>query len=207
MGFYLTWLSMVFKGLPYAVTLVILSSESDKAPTVDWPSIMKDRFATFKVEETAFVESLKICNSNDVAIVKIYEAIKDLEDMPKSLIMMYREAAYGDNEKVKRRIKNRMSNIRRNLKYKFLLIEMCDYSIIYYCSEAHVQFVNSLLGYEFNLFWRNNPSLREMDLVHANDYANMSFNQLRNQLQSNRDKDDKIQKAIQYVWICKEYFY
>ena len=77
---------------------------------------MKDRFATFKVEEMAFMESLKICSSNEVAIQKIYEAIKNAEDMPKSLILMYREAIYGDNEKVKSRIRNRMSNICRNLK-------------------------------------------------------------------------------------------
>ena len=77
---------------------------------------MKDRFATFKVEETAFLDSLKICNSTEVAIAKIYEAIKDLEDMPSSLIMMYREAAYGEDKQVKRRIRNRISNIRYNLK-------------------------------------------------------------------------------------------
>ena len=45
-------------------------------------------------------------------------------------------------------------------------------------------------------FFRNNPTLREMDLVHAKDYANMSFNQLRNQLQSNREKDQVIQKVV-----------
>ena len=83
---------------------------------VDWVEIMKDRFATFKVEETAFYESLKICNSTEVAIAKIYESIKDLADIPSSLILMYWEAAYGDNKKVKRRIRNRISNIRRNLK-------------------------------------------------------------------------------------------
>ena len=38
-----------------------------------------------------------------------------------------------------------------------------------------------------------------MDLVHANDYANMSFNQLRNQLQTNKDKDEAIKKAVQWV--------
>ena len=87
------------------------------ASNVDWPSIMKDRFATFKIEETAFYDSLNICNSTEVAIAKIYEAIKDLQDIPNSLIMMYREAAYGDNKQVKRRIGNRISNIRRNMKY------------------------------------------------------------------------------------------
>ena len=86
------------------------------ASNVDWPSIMKDRFATFKVEENAFLESLKICNSTEVAIAKIYEGIKDLDEIPDSLILMYREAAYGENKDVKRRIRNRISNIRRNLK-------------------------------------------------------------------------------------------
>ena len=87
------------------------------AENVDWPSIMKDRFATFKIEETAFCDSLKICNSTEVAIAKIYEAIKHLQDIPSSLILMYREAAYGENEKVKNRIRNRIFNIHRNMKY------------------------------------------------------------------------------------------
>ena len=38
-----------------------------------------------------------------------------------------------------------------------------------------------------------------MDLVHAKDYANMSFNQLHSQLQSNKDKDEAIKKVVQYV--------
>ena len=94
------------------------------AANVDWPSIMKDRFATFEIEETAFCKSLQICNSTEVAIAKIYEAIKDLQDIPNSLILMYREAAYGENEKVKRRIRNRISNIRRNMKYSLLFFNM-----------------------------------------------------------------------------------
>ena len=86
------------------------------ASYVDWVEILKDRFATFKVEDTAFYESLKICNSTEVAIAKIYESIKDLADIPESLILMYREAAYGENKQVKRQIRNQISNIRRNLK-------------------------------------------------------------------------------------------
>ena len=38
-----------------------------------------------------------------------------------------------------------------------------------------------------------------MDLVHAKDYANMTFNQLRDQLQTSKAKDEAIQKAVQYV--------
>ena len=86
------------------------------ASNIDWQLIMKDRFATFKVEEIAFLESLKICNSTDVATEKIYEAIKHDGDIPRSLKLMYKEAIYGENEKVKSRIKNRISNIRRHLR-------------------------------------------------------------------------------------------
>ena len=87
------------------------------ASNIDWQLIMKDRFATFKVEETAFLDSLKICNSTDVATEKIYEAVKEDPDIPRSLKMMYKEAIYGDHEKVKSRIRNRISNIRRHLRY------------------------------------------------------------------------------------------
>ena len=37
------------------------------ASNVDWAEILKDKYSTFKIEEKAFVESLKICNSNEVA--------------------------------------------------------------------------------------------------------------------------------------------
>ena len=53
------------------------------------------------------------------------------------------------------------------------------------------------MEFSFILHGRNNPILREMDLVHAKDYANMSFNQLKNQLQTSKAKDEAIQKAVQ----------
>ena len=86
------------------------------ASNIDWALVLRDRFATFKVEENAFVESLKICNSTEVAIERIYEAIKEDDAVPRNLKLMYREAIFGDNEKVKGRIRNRISNIRRHLK-------------------------------------------------------------------------------------------
>ena len=86
------------------------------ASNIDWEQILNDRYATFKVEETAFIESLQIANSNEIAAECIYEAIKNKEDIPENLILLYREAVYGSNGQVKRRIRNRMGNIRRNLK-------------------------------------------------------------------------------------------
>ena len=86
------------------------------ASNLDWSLILRDRFATFKVEETAFLESLKICNSTEIAIERVFEAIKDDVDIPRNLKLMYRESIFGDNEKVKQRIRNRISNIRRHLR-------------------------------------------------------------------------------------------
>ena len=58
--------------------------------------------------------------------------------------------------------------------------------------------VMTIYIYITDMFYtRNNPALQEINLVHAKDYANMSFNQLHNQLQSNREKDEAIQKAVQ----------
>ena len=87
------------------------------AENLDWDEILNDRYTTFKIEETAFAESLKIANSTEVSAEKIYEAIQDDPDVPENLKLIYREAVYGDNECAKSRIKNRISNMRRSQRY------------------------------------------------------------------------------------------
>ena len=86
------------------------------ASNVDWESILRERYAMFKIEENAFLESLKICNSTEVSAEKIYLTIKDDEDIPRNLRLMYKEAVYGSNDKVRNRIRNRIGNLRRNLR-------------------------------------------------------------------------------------------
>ena len=88
------------------------------ASRFDWDEILRDRFAMFKLEEEGFLESLKVCNSTEVSAEKIYLTIKDCPEIPTNLKMMYREAVYGCNEKVRLRIKNWIGNIRRNLRYR-----------------------------------------------------------------------------------------
>ena len=46
-----------------------------------WQHLLNDRYPTYKVEERAFAESLKVCNSVDVSAEKIYDAIKDDRDV------------------------------------------------------------------------------------------------------------------------------
>ena len=83
---------------------------------INWEDVLKDRYATFKLEEEGFLESLKVCNSTEVSAEKIYHTIKDCGEIPYNLKLMYREAVFGWNEKVRLRIKNRIGNIRRNLR-------------------------------------------------------------------------------------------
>ena len=64
-----------------------------------WKAILKERYATYKVEERAFSDSLKICHSNDVSAEKIYDAIKDDNDVPTNLKAMYRDAIFGTDRR------------------------------------------------------------------------------------------------------------
>ena len=77
---------------------------------------MHERYVTFKLEEQGFRESLEICNSTDVSAEKMYYTIRDAPEIPSNLKLMYKEAVFGYNEKVKNRIKHCISNMRRNLK-------------------------------------------------------------------------------------------
>ena len=86
------------------------------ASNVDWEVILKDRFFTFKVEENAFLQSLDSCNSTEIAAERIYESIKDDDEIPENLKLLYQEFIFSTNDKVKSRIKHRISNMRCNLK-------------------------------------------------------------------------------------------
>ena len=86
------------------------------ASPIDWEDVMRERYATFKLEEEGFLASLEICNSTDVSAEKIYYTIREADDIPENLKLMYREAVFGFNTKVRNRIKNRIGNMRRNMK-------------------------------------------------------------------------------------------
>ena len=86
------------------------------AEAIDWEEILKDRYAIFKLEEQGFKESIDICNSTDVSAEKIYYTIMDSDEIPDNLKKLYREAVFGFNKKVKKRIKDRIANMRRNHK-------------------------------------------------------------------------------------------
>ena len=84
------------------------------ASPIDWEKIMKERYFIFKLEEDGFRESLEICNSSNVSAEKIYYKIRDSTDIPFNLKLLYKEAVFGYHPKVKKRIKDRIANMRRN---------------------------------------------------------------------------------------------
>ena len=84
------------------------------AGQVNWEDLLRERFPTYKVEEDAFIDSLEVANSTEVYIERIYEAIKNDSSVHINLKMLYHEACAGGNKDVVKRIKNRISNIRRN---------------------------------------------------------------------------------------------
>ena len=86
------------------------------AGQMNWSQILRERYPTFKVEEDAFLESLDIAASMEVYIEKIYEAVKDDNHVPPNLKALYHEAMINGNKDVVKRIRGRISNIRRNCK-------------------------------------------------------------------------------------------
>ena len=86
------------------------------ASFIDWSELLDKKYPSYKVEVNAYLDSLEIATSNDVSIEKIYQAIKDNEDVSDNLKALYHECLYGSNPSVKSRIRNRVSNFRRALR-------------------------------------------------------------------------------------------
>ena len=82
----------------------------------DWKGLLKKNYPSYKVEVEAFLDSVDIATSNEISASKVYDAIKDVPEVNANLKSLYREALFGFDKEVRARIKNRMSNFRRNLK-------------------------------------------------------------------------------------------
>ena len=85
------------------------------AEGIDWNALLDVRYHSFTVEVEAYLESLNVSSSSEVSIDKIYQAIRDDPEVDPNLKLLYKEAVYGTNKQVKKRMKSRMSNFRRNL--------------------------------------------------------------------------------------------
>ena len=84
---------------------------------VNWAELLEKKYASFTVEVNAFLNSAHIANSTDVSIQNIYQVIRNVQEIDPNLKLLYHEAIYGTNKDVKARIRNRVSNFRRTLRY------------------------------------------------------------------------------------------
>ena len=82
---------------------------------VDWKKLCDARYPSYKVEVSAFLDSLEISSSTDISMQKIYYAVKDDPNVSADVKLLYKEAIFGNERLVKARIKNRVGNFRRGL--------------------------------------------------------------------------------------------
>ena len=85
------------------------------AEEINWKKLLNLRYPSYKIEVETYLDSLNISSSSEVSIEKIYEAIKDDPDVDGNLKILYKEAIFDSNVKVKNRMESRMANFRRNL--------------------------------------------------------------------------------------------
>ena len=85
-------------------------------PQIDWSVVLKGKYISYKVEIKAYLDSLDIATSTAISAAKIYEGIKNSTKVHPNLKLLYKEYVFGTNKDVKKRIKNRITNFRRNLR-------------------------------------------------------------------------------------------
>ena len=74
--------------------------------TNDWDAIRRQRFSVYDVEKSVYMNTKAKDNQPEVYAKYICDAIRD-GDVPENLRKMYREAVYGTNLKVRKRILKR----------------------------------------------------------------------------------------------------
>ena len=86
------------------------------ANNINFNELLEKKYPSYTAEVTAFLNSLDIASSTEVSINFIYQAIKNDPKVDANLKLLYREALYGHNILVKKRITNRVTHFRRTLR-------------------------------------------------------------------------------------------
>ena len=93
------------------------------ASNTDWNELLDKKYPSYKIEVQAYLDSLDVANSIEVSTQFIFEKIVEDDNVSDQLKQLYREALFGTNKEVKSRIKNRVCNFKRGLKWvKFFLL-------------------------------------------------------------------------------------
>ena len=83
---------------------------------IDWEYILRDRYPVYDSEKVIFVTSFDLMRSLSDCAKLIYTIIKNDASIPNELKMIYHEGLYGKHDRVKRRMRNRISHIKRQLR-------------------------------------------------------------------------------------------
>ena len=111
---------MIFPGYINVISVLTRSfriwKSVEMANQVNFNELLEKKYASFTVEINAFLDSCDVSSSNDIAADIIYQAIRNVPKIDDDLKALYREAVYGTNKEVKKRIRNRITNFRRTMR-------------------------------------------------------------------------------------------
>ena len=120
------------------------------ASKVDWSDLLDKKYNSYKVEVSAYLDSLDVSNSSDISMQFIYDRIRHAPKVHENLKLLYKEVIYGSEKAVKMRIRNRLANFKRSLKYVYSVFLslifwinfnfICTIWLIYYYSGVTLKF-------------------------------------------------------------------
>ena len=91
----------------------------------DWDAILRERYPVHKVEKLIFVSSYDLVRSNHDCAQLIYRMIQNNPVVPDELKLIYHEGIFGISEKVRNRVRNRISHIKRQIRYASVILLIC----------------------------------------------------------------------------------
>ena len=85
----------------------------------EWAVILKGRYKPCESEKAIYVRTMARANQPEIYAKYICDGLKEA-DVPDNLLKMYREAVYGNNQKVKERIHKRMYFLGEKTRYNLV---------------------------------------------------------------------------------------
>ena len=160
----------------------------------DWQNVLKERFAVYDIEQSLYKWYMGIVSTPRAFAQAICDNMKPT-DVPFNLQWLYCEAIYGSDPKVRARIFNRMNTIQRSIRY---LVRVFYFTSLF-------QLLINVTGHAFvwlrNILFRNDFRVKDVDMLHASDYASMNLNQLCQKLSECKKKDNSIVTSMRYcLW-------
>ena len=111
------------------------------AGQVNWTEILEICYPSFTAEVNAFLESFQVSASPEIAAQIISDSIKADPKVWDNLKLLYHEAAYGNDKKVKKWIFNHITHFQRTWWWAWLLFILCKIYLKWNFFACHVQLI------------------------------------------------------------------